>query len=120
MKNRNIVLLALVLVLFAALSAPMMAESNPWRRELFAVRSVPLVEGFNLIGWTGDEVLVEDALASIAGKFDLVYGYDAFDSDPWRTWQADPAFAEWNTLLVMRRGMGYWVRCTEPCVLELP
>jgi len=121
--NRNIVLL-LALVLLVALCAPALADSQPWRKaDLFAVRSVPMVEGWNLVGWTGDEVLVEDALASIAGKYDQVYGYDAFDDNPWRIYdltlaQERPDFL--RTLWTMQRGRGYWVRCVEPCVWELP
>lgn len=119
--KRDLCRLAFVIVLLAALCAPTLAESQPWRRyDLFTVRAVPLAEGWNLVGWPGDEVRVEDALASIEGKYDTVYGYNAYDADnPWRIWDLTaPDFL--RTLWTFERGKGYWVRVTEPCMWRLP
>ena len=60
------------------------------------------------------------ALAGIAGKYDLVYAYDAADAaDPWKKYDpAAPAFA--NDLAQMGPGKGYWLRATQAVTLTLP
>ena len=58
-----------------------------------------------------------DALAGIAGKYDLVYTYDAADAaDPWQKFDPNaPAFV--NDLTLMGPGKGYWVRATQAATL---
>jgi photosystem II stability/assembly factor-like uncharacterized protein len=83
--------------------------------------SIPLYTGWNLIGYpAGAARSVSDALASIAGKYTLVFEYDASAPDaPWRSYSPQvPDFA--NTLKTMRPGFGYWVKATQDCTLTLP
>ena len=77
--------------------------------------TTPLQAGWNLIGYPSlNAQPIGDALASIAGKYDLVFAYNAFDqADPWKMY--DPsAPPEANDLIVMAPGSGYWIRVTHP------
>lgn len=83
--------------------------------------SIPLYTGWNLIGYpAGTARPVPDALASIAGKYALVFEYDASaPNSPWRSYSPQvPDFA--NTLQAMRPGFGYWVKVTQDCMLTVP
>ena len=52
------------------------------------------------------------------GKYSLVFGYDASDANPWRSFSPQvPDYA--NTLQQMRPGFGYWVKVTEDCTLTV-
>ncbi|MCG2768192.1 MAG: hypothetical protein L6435_07395, partial [Anaerolineae bacterium] len=76
--------------------------------------TTPLQAGWNLIGYPSlNAQPIGDALASIAGKYDLVFAYNAFDqADPWKMY--DPsAPPEANDLIVMAPGSGYWIRVTH-------
>jgi carboxypeptidase D len=76
--------------------------------------------GWNLIGYPSTAAVpLPDALASITGKYDLVYAYDASDpADPWRKY--DPLAPPWvNTLTEMGPGRGYWLRMTEAATLTV-
>ncbi len=80
--------------------------------------AIPLCAGWNLIGYpAASPTPLPAALASIAGKYDLVYAYDASDAtDPWK--QFDPnALPVANDLTEMRPGAGYWIRATQMAVL---
>lgn len=124
--KRNLLFMAFVIVLLSALYAPSLAQApqipaGPAVKVTLEARLMPLNIGWNLIGHAGRTAPIEIALSSIAGRYDMVYGYDAWDEDnPWRIWQADPAFADFNTLFVLERGRGYWVHMTELGALELP
>jgi hypothetical protein len=77
--------------------------------------TTPLQAGWNLIGYPSSSAQpIGDALASIAGKYDLVFAYNAFDqADPWKMY--DPsAPPEANDLTEMAPGSGYWIRVTHP------
>jgi len=80
--------------------------------------SIPLCPGWNLIGYpsSAPEALPA-ALASIAGKYDLVYAYDASDAaDPWKKYDPNaPAFAD--DLTEMGPGKGYWIRLNQATTL---
>ena len=85
-----------------------------------ATTTMELCEGWNLIGFpTGEPRHPHAALASIAGKWQRIFGYDAFDSnDPWEVFSVDvPDWA--NDLQVMQPGRGYWVLVTEATTLEI-
>ena len=89
--------------------------------EMPTTTSIPLYAGWNLIGYpAGVARSVPDALASIAGKYTLVFEYDASSPDaPWRSYSPQvPDFA--NTLTEMRPGFGYWVKATQDCTLTVP
>ncbi|MCP3910520.1 MAG: hypothetical protein GY713_06170, partial [Actinomycetia bacterium] len=85
-----------------------------------ATTTIELCEGWNLIGFPAAEPRHPHvALSSIAGKWQRVFGYDAFDSeDPWEYF--DPAVPDWaNDLGAMVPGRGYWVLVSEAVTLEI-
>ncbi|MBI4337365.1 MAG: multicopper oxidase domain-containing protein [Chloroflexi bacterium] len=85
-----------------------------------AATDVPLTRGWNLVGWpSSNSMPVDQALASIAGKFDLVYAYDALDTaDPWKRYDvAAPAFA--NDLTHVQPLLGFWVHMTADGTLTV-
>ncbi len=73
--------------------------------------AISLCPGWNLVGYPSfAAVALPAALASIAGKYDLVYGYDAAaPADSWQKYDpAAPTFA--NDLTALRPGRGFWIR----------
>jgi len=77
---------------------------------------IPLKAGWNLVSYPSETArLVTEALASIAGKYDLIYAYDAADvADPWKIYDvARPPFL--NDLVTMTPKRGYWIRVSEEC-----
>ena len=60
-----------------------------------------------------------DGLASIAGKYNKVFAYNATDTtDPWKTF--DPSAPSiTNDLKSMGPGKGYWVDMKEPSILQI-
>ncbi len=75
---------------------------------------IALEQGWNLVSYLPQTPLpVSDALASIAGKYDKVLGYDngaaSYDLG---------APLPLNTLQVMERGKGYWIHMREPGTLD--
>jgi len=88
------------------LSGVRLAEDTP----------LPLDAGWNLVSYLPQSTLpVTVALASIAGKYAVVQGFDrgaqSFYPD------LDPLF---NTLLAMQPGLGYWIRTTQAVTLTYP
>jgi hypothetical protein len=82
--------------------------------------SIRLCRGWNLIGYPLARTQpVAQALASIAGKYTLVFAYDPTDpTDPWQVYDVSvPAWA--NDLQVMEPGRGYWVKATEDVTLVI-
>jgi hypothetical protein len=87
--------------------------------------TIPLCTGgtspsgdWNLIGYpSAAAVALPDALAGIAGKYNLVYAYDAADTaDPWKKFDPNaPPFV--NDLTELGAGKGYWIRVTEATTL---
>ncbi len=80
--------------------------------------TIQLCAGWNLIGYPSQNpVALPEALASIAGKYNLVYAYDASDAaDPWKKYDPTaPPFV--NDLTQMRSGVGYWIRVTATATL---
>ena len=78
---------------------------------------ISLYTGWNLVGYPSETTRpITEALASIEGKYDLVYAYDAWDAeDPWKKYNtAAPPFL--NDLTEMGPGWGYWIRVSEDCV----
>ena len=82
--------------------------------------NISLHQGWNLVGWpTSRTMPVDQALASIAGQFDLVYAFEASnDEDPWKVFApAASAFA--SDLSVIKPLRGYWIHMTEPGTLTV-
>lgn len=80
--------------------------------------SIPLHTGWNLIGFPSSESLpLEDALASIAGKYTYVATYIAEHSEnPWKEFDSSWLSSD-NTLTIMEPGRGYWILVTQDCTL---
>ena len=81
---------------------------------------IPLQAGWNLVGWPSFMTMpVEQALASISGKFDRVYAYEARDAtDPWKMF--DPVAAAFaSDLTLVRPLLGYWIHMTEAGTLTV-
>ena len=81
---------------------------------------IPLCRGWNLIGYPRQEPLpVAEALASIEGKYTLVFAWDPTDTtDPWEVYEVGKP--DWsNDLQVMEPGRGYWVYATEDVTLTM-
>jgi hypothetical protein len=79
--------------------------------------SLPLVEGWNLIGYPQEQPLpVAEALASIDGRYDAVYSWDTTDGGSWRFYI--PALGI-GTLQELTPGRAYWVHATADAVLTL-
>jgi hypothetical protein len=79
---------------------------------------IPLCPGWNLISYPKQTAVpIATALAGIAGKFNLVYAYDAADlADPWKKYDPNaPPFT--NDLTHMQAWFGYWIRMTQAATL---
>lgn len=89
--------------------------------ELPATWSMPLCKGWNLVGLPiGQPRAVRNALASIEGKWERIFQYEA-DNPPeyWQYYQTDiPAWA--NQIDVLEPGRGFWLLVTgEDAILEI-
>ncbi len=83
-----------------------------------AETSIPLCVGWNLVGFPrSSSQAVATALATIAGRYLRVFGFDPSDAaDPWEVYDVGvPAWA--NDLQEMRPGRGYWIYATEATTL---
>jgi hypothetical protein len=82
--------------------------------------SFTLCTGWNLIGYPAARPRpVKDVLASISGKYTLVYGYDGNDlADPWEKY--DPAYSVGNDLTMLQPGRAYWINMKDPATLVIP
>jgi hypothetical protein len=75
-----------------------------------------LCTGWNLVGYPSLQAeSTADALASIAGEYGMVYGFDSSDvTSPWEKYDPGaPPFA--NDLNEMIPGGGYWIKVSEDC-----
>jgi len=78
--------------------------------------TIPLPQGWNLIGYLpGTELSREIALASIAGKYTALLGYD-HGAESWYAALPD----RMNTLTTMKPGHGYWIYMTGAAGLAYP
>lgn len=84
---------------------------GPGLYALFSHYEIPLQPGWNLIGYPVQGTRpVSEALASIAGQYSLVYGFDdkSTADDPWSVYVPDEN--TWmNDLEEFRFGHGYWI-----------
>jgi subtilisin-like proprotein convertase family protein len=77
---------------------------------------LPLAAGWNLVSYLPQTSLpLTEALASIAGKYTVVQGFEAGALSVYP--DLDPSF---NTLQVMQPGLGYWIRTTQAVTLTYP
>jgi len=77
-----------------------------------------LYAGWNLAAYPSARARpVAEALASIAGKYSIVWGYYADEPLPWTRYS--PAAPFGNDLANLESGRGYWVKATEACVLTI-
>lgn len=77
---------------------------------------IPLVEGWNLIGYPWHTPLPpQEALASIDGNYDIVYAWDAASG----SWLSYAPGLGYGTLKEMGPGRGYWLRASRDCVLTI-
>jgi len=76
---------------------------------------INLIKGFNLIGYCSSMLPVAQALNSIDGKYESVWG---FVNGSWKFY--DPAHPEFSDLENMEPCYGYWVNATVACILILP
>jgi hypothetical protein len=100
---------------------------GPGLYALFSHYELPLQPGWNLIGYPVQTANVPTAtrpislvLASIAGDYSIVYGYDAADMrDPWKLYT--PQYNVQSDLAALDFGRGYWlcVTATQPITLHL-
>ena len=74
-------------------------------------REVALVEGWNLVGWTGATAIGE-ATASIAGQFSALFTWNAQGGEFQSFNPTAPTFL--NTLSELTTGDGVWLRVGDP------
>ena len=94
---------------------------SPLYAEPLPDTGVALYAGWNLISIpvSPASTIVTDVLASIEGKYDLVYAYDGSDqADPWKKYDV-AALPFLNDLTEIDETMGLWVRATEVITLRV-
>jgi hypothetical protein len=81
---------------------------------------IPLCADWNLIGYPSmTSRPVEDVLAGIAGKYSLVWAFDAADStDRWKKY--NPSVPVGNDLEEMQAWFGYWIDMNQAATLTIP
>ena len=92
----------------------------PLAGTLPATTDIDLCQGWNHIGFPADQPRAPTAVfSSIAGKWQRLFGHDAFDAaDPFEFF--DPAVPAWaNDLELMRPGYGYWLLASEATTLTI-
>ena len=79
--------------------------------EVIETRTVALDEGWNLVGWTGEDAALTDAVAAIAEQAQVAATFNAA-TQAFDLWNTDaPDFL--NTLADLPQGTGLWIRVTE-------
>ncbi|MDP2948227.1 MAG: hypothetical protein Q8P22_01650 [Chloroflexota bacterium] len=78
---------------------------------------IPLVQGWNLIGYPSQRSLPpQEALDSVKGSYDVVYGWNPSDGGAWLTYL--PGLSH-GTLKEMSPGHAYWIHATRESVLTI-
>jgi hypothetical protein len=88
--------------------------------QIQASSSIPLVTGWNLVGYATTQTKpITEALTSIAGTYLQVQSYDVTDvADPWKLF--DPAVPPpINDLTRLEPGRGYWIKLSQPGTLNM-
>ncbi|MCJ7695276.1 MAG: hypothetical protein MUO40_07590, partial [Anaerolineaceae bacterium] len=76
--------------------------------------------GWNLVGFpaAASNTSISNALLSLAGKYTLVYAWNA-ETQEWISYDPTaPAYA--NDLTTMDPGKGYWIKITEHATWNVP
>lgn len=92
------------------------ASDGPGLYAVFASVQIPLEAlGWNLVAYPLAQALpVTDALASLQGSYELVYGYRASDPvDPWEVFTPNGVPPYVNDLTQLEPGRGYWISATQ-------
>ena len=75
-----------------------------------------VIVGWNMIGFTSTAAMAPEVyLASAAGDYTLLYGWDAV-GETWLWWNGAPA----STLTTMEPGDGYWILMDNPGIITPP
>ncbi len=78
---------------------------------------IPLVQGWNLIGYPSQRSLSpQEALDSVKGNYDIVYGWNPSDGGTWLTYLPGLPY---GTLTEMSLGHAYWIHVTRESVLTI-
>jgi len=87
--------------------------------------NISLVAGWNLVSFNVIPIStdIRDVLASIQGKYSLVYAWNASEPDELKQWLKyipDPGFPfERNSLQALDERMGFWINMDEPATLTM-
>lgn len=85
-----------------------------------ATHSISLVPGWNLVSFNlhPQDTSIAVVLASISGKYDLVYAWDgAVSTNNWKKY--DPAVGYGNTLASLDETKGFWIHMTSAGTLDV-
>jgi len=95
-----------------------MTAADTWSYEGTACDSIDvgLLQGLNCIGWTNTSANLQDALSSIAGKYNYAARWNASEQK-YEVYEphAPDVFNDFGT---MDRGEGYWIAAKEACTLS--
>jgi hypothetical protein len=81
-----------------------------------ASRNVNLTSGWNFVGYSAASAQsVSAVLASISGKYDVVWSYE---NGVWH--YCDPTDPDGATLTQLQPGKGYWIKMREAAIWTLP
>ena len=93
------------------------AQMDVWGRPV-GNRALALISGWNLVGYQAlEEMLMEDAVASIDGNYDAVYYYDP-TTGAWERSTPEPP-ETLNSLDSMGPGRGYWINTHSNCQWDI-
>ncbi len=81
-------------------------------------RRLNLPAGFVLLGWTGPDMPIADAIADIALAVTRVFTWDLATESFLTFGPADPAFV--NTLSALGYGDGFWILLNTPVTWDMP
>jgi len=100
--------------LWLQMFSPETLEVNGWEYDEYPVE---LCIGWNLVGYPSlTPRPIEEALADITGKYEVVFQYVAADVGiEWKKYDPDLPFG--NTLTTMEPGYGYWIQMNEAATL---
>ena len=94
-------------------------DSAVWTQPDFTgARSVALDAGFNLVGWTGGDLSIEEAVADIINDVESVLLWDPV-AEAFLTFSPDLP-AALNTVFTLEHGDGLWIRLSQAVVWDQP
>jgi hypothetical protein len=82
---------------------------------VIANRSIPLVEGWNSVGFNSPTPIpIDECMESISDKLISVWEYDPF----WVWLRYVPGVPDLSNLAFMKPGKGYWIKVRSACTWE--